>query len=169
MASGKRIGRLLFQSPKRLDLVGQNVKNQLRVQFRFVHMSRIQTPVVIVLDQVVIGVARKCERIEPKRIDRRRSEPRQVWSVGDKMRKIETNDIMPDQVPIIRGLIFKLLQRLCRIAFPMNYKRGPIAGDTGKRKQTRRSRLDFKIDGKTGFQKFPVVVGQSAACMGKRS
>ncbi|MEY9788666.1 hypothetical protein ABIE77_003225 [Sinorhizobium fredii] len=56
------VGVLLRQS---CELIAQHLKHQSRIQFRIVDMARLQTPVMVVLDQVVVGIARKCEGIEP--------------------------------------------------------------------------------------------------------
>ena len=47
------------------ELIVENLEHEPRIQFRVVDMARLQLPVAVVLDQVVIGVARKGQRIEP--------------------------------------------------------------------------------------------------------
>ncbi|TAT97864.1 hypothetical protein ELI49_29400 (plasmid) [Rhizobium ruizarguesonis] len=59
------IGLVGVLLPQSCQLIAQHLKHQSRIQFRIVDMARLQTPVMIVLDQVVVGIARKCERIEP--------------------------------------------------------------------------------------------------------
>ena len=56
------VGVLLRQSRQ---LIAQHLKHQSRIHFRIVDMARLQAPVMVVLDQVVVGIARKCEWIEP--------------------------------------------------------------------------------------------------------
>ncbi|MHC2481212.1 hypothetical protein ACVIKP_003003 [Rhizobium leguminosarum] len=56
------VGVLLGQSR---ELIAQYLKHQSRIQFRVIDVARLQTPVMVVLNQVVVRIARKCERIEP--------------------------------------------------------------------------------------------------------
>ena len=56
------VGVLLRQS---CQLIAQHLKHQPRIHFRIIDMTRLQAAVVVVLDQVVVGIARKRERIEP--------------------------------------------------------------------------------------------------------
>ncbi|MNE56462.1 hypothetical protein D3C80_1513700 [compost metagenome] len=56
------VGVLLRQSRQ---LIAQHLKHQSRIQFRIVDMTCLQTPVMVMLDQVMVGIARKCERVEP--------------------------------------------------------------------------------------------------------
>ncbi|TIL52772.1 hypothetical protein [Mesorhizobium sp.] len=55
------VGILLRQSRQ---LIAQHLKHQPRIHFRIVDVACLQAPVMVVLDQVVVGIARKCERIE---------------------------------------------------------------------------------------------------------
>ena len=56
------VGVLLRQSRQ---LIAQHLKHKSRIHFQIVDMAHLQAPVLVVLDQVVVGIARKCKRIEP--------------------------------------------------------------------------------------------------------
>lgn len=47
------------------DLIGQHLQREPRILFGVIHMPDLQTPVVIMLDQMVIGIARKGQGIQP--------------------------------------------------------------------------------------------------------
>jgi hypothetical protein len=89
------IGGLLPQSDERCDLLGQNLQRQPRILFGVIHMPHLQAPVLIMLDQMVIGVARKGQRIEPQRINRPRRQNRQSRAVRSQIRQIVAQDVMP--------------------------------------------------------------------------
>lgn len=59
------LGRLVRQVTQRFDLVFQHLEDQPRILFGIVDVTGLQASVVIVLDQMVIGVARKGQRVEP--------------------------------------------------------------------------------------------------------
>jgi hypothetical protein len=61
-------------------------------------MTDLQAPILIVLDQVVIGIARESQWVEPQRIDRCRSKRRQPSPVRDKVRQVMAQDVVPDQM-----------------------------------------------------------------------
>ena len=72
MVIGKhRTGRLPPQPGEGRDLVGQHLQRQPRILFGVIHMPDLQPSVLIVLDQMVVGIARKGQRVQPERIDRR--------------------------------------------------------------------------------------------------
>ena len=49
-----------------LALIRQEFKREPCVQLRIVHPCALELPILIVLDQVVVGVARKSQRVQPK-------------------------------------------------------------------------------------------------------
>ena len=51
---------------QRTALIRQEFKREPCVQLRIVHPCALELPILIVLDQVVVGVARKGQRVQPK-------------------------------------------------------------------------------------------------------
>ena len=62
---GKRVRRLGPQSREGRNLVRQNLQGQPRILRRVVHMPDLKPPVLIMLDQMVVGAPRKGQRIQP--------------------------------------------------------------------------------------------------------
>ena len=53
------VGRLLLEVRQRLDLVCQHVKDEACILFGIVDMAGLKAAVMVVLDEVVLGVSRK--------------------------------------------------------------------------------------------------------------
>lgn len=56
------VGVLLRQSRQ---LIAQHLKHHSHIQFRIVDVACLQASVMVVLDQVMVGITRKCEGIKP--------------------------------------------------------------------------------------------------------
>ena len=59
MIGQQGIGSLLPQPSKSRDLIRQHLQRQPSVLFRVIYMPDLQPPVVIMLDQMVVRIARK--------------------------------------------------------------------------------------------------------------
>ena len=68
------VGVLLRQS---CQLIAQHLEHQPRIHFRIIDMARLQAAVMVMLDQVMIGITRKRERIDPQGVNRRSNNIRQ--------------------------------------------------------------------------------------------
>lgn len=80
-----------------LQLVGEEIENQAAVQFRVVHPAAFQLTILVVLDEVVIGVAREGQRIEPERVYDRQTQHRQVWLGRFQDRTIMLDQVVPEE------------------------------------------------------------------------
>jgi hypothetical protein len=72
-------GRFLLPLLQRLVLVVEQFERQLRVEQRVVELAAPQPAVLVMLDQVVVRVAREGQRVDPQRIDyrqRQQAQPR---------------------------------------------------------------------------------------------
>lgn len=98
MIGQQGVGGLGRQLPEGGDRAVQHLQHQTRILFGVVHMARLQAPVVIMLDQVVVGVAGRGQRIQPQRVDRCRAKGRQTRPVGHQMRQIVAQDVVADQM-----------------------------------------------------------------------
>lgn len=98
MIGGQRVGFGPIEIAECVDLVFQDLKHQSRVEFWIIHMSRLQTAIMVVLDEVVVWVARKGQRVEPQSVDRRAEELRQARSRCGEVGQIMAQDIVTDQM-----------------------------------------------------------------------
>lgn len=71
MPGGDQVGRALERRAQRFVLIGEKFEREFAVEQRIVHLGALQLPVLVLLHQVVVRVARKGERIEPERINHR--------------------------------------------------------------------------------------------------
>ena len=58
---------------------------------------------MMVLDEAVVGIARKGQRIEPQRVDRPASERGEPWPRCHQMRQVETDDVGGDREVGVAG------------------------------------------------------------------
>ena len=65
MIGSQGVRRVRTELTHGIKLIRQNLEHQTRIQFRIVHMSRRKAAIMVMFDQVVIRVARKCERVQP--------------------------------------------------------------------------------------------------------
>ena len=99
MVIGKhRIRRLLSQPGEGRDLIGQHLQRQPRILFGVIHMPDLQPPVLIVLDQMVVRIARKGQGVQPQRINRGCAQRRKPRPVGHQMRQIVPQDIVSHHI-----------------------------------------------------------------------
>lgn len=80
-------------------LVAQDIEDQARIHFRVIHMAALKAAVMIMLDQVVIGITRECQGVEPERIDRGVEQPGQRRPGGHEMREVMAQDIVTQHMP----------------------------------------------------------------------
>ena len=79
------------------QLVAKTAERQSRIELRVVELPRLQLPVLVMLDQMVVRVARKGQRVEPQRIDhRQRQEPQPRLGRGQ-VRGVEGDEVVPEQ------------------------------------------------------------------------
>ena len=98
------------------------------------------------LYQVVIGIAWKCQGIEPKRIDRGVNEPPEVWPHSRQVRQIVVQDIMADAVIALRQAGFHLVQCARQSSFPCTDACAITIADGGKGKDLGRLGIDFDVE-----------------------
>ena len=95
---------------KGVELIGQNFKNKSGVKLRFIDMPRSQSPVLIVFDQMVIGVARESKRVQPQRIDRCLYDLGQFWSDSDQVLHIVVQEIVANRMRDVGDSIFQTVE-----------------------------------------------------------
>ena len=79
---------------QRLALVGQKLQRQAGVQFRVIHPPAPELPVLIMLDQAVVGIARKGQRTEPQSVDGRQPQEPKIGLGRLQVRQIEIDEVV---------------------------------------------------------------------------
>ena len=82
---------------KRPPLVVEDLQHQPGVQLRVVQASLDQGTVLVVLDQVVVGVAGEGEGVQPEGVHRGQIEQPQVGIGGLQVGQVEVDQIVPQQ------------------------------------------------------------------------
>ncbi|KDB05119.1 hypothetical protein U879_03190 [Defluviimonas sp. 20V17] len=98
MIGHQRIGFRGIEFAEGLELVFQHLKHQTRIEFWVVHMPRLEAAILIVFDEVVVGIARKGQRVQPQGVDRGGDQFRQTRAYSREMRKIMAQDVVSDQM-----------------------------------------------------------------------
>ena len=80
--------------PQRLPLVAEDIQRETGVEFRIVYSPALESAVLVVLDQVMIGIAGKGEGAEPQRIQRREFQQPQVRLRRGQMGQVEGNQVV---------------------------------------------------------------------------
>ena len=78
-------------------LVGEDLQNQPGIQLGIVAASPPQRPVLVVLDQVVIGVAGKGQGVEAQRVHRGQPQQPQVGIRGPQVGQVEVDEVVVQQ------------------------------------------------------------------------
>ena len=104
---GQQIGRGF---PERCLLVLQDAQRQPRVQFRVVAPSAFELSVLIMLDQVVVGISGKGEGIEPQRVHRGEPQQSKIGLRRFEVGEIERDEIVAQQSVHARGERIELCQ-----------------------------------------------------------
>ena len=80
-------------APQGLPLLAEDVQRETGVEFRVVRPPRLETAVPIVLDEAVIGIARKGQGAEPQGVHRREVQKPQIG-----LRRLQVRQVEGDQV-----------------------------------------------------------------------
>ncbi|EAR51985.1 hypothetical protein OG2516_13209 [Oceanicola granulosus HTCC2516] len=107
---------------------------------------------MVVLDEVVIRVAREGQRIEPEGVDRRFGKLRQPRSHGCQMRQIMAQDVMSNEMPDIAKVGLQPIQR--DRPFLASQCRPVITAHRRQVKYARRFWIDLKIDRQASRQEW---------------
>ena len=75
-------------------LVGQNLQRQPGVQLRVIHPPAFKLPVLVVLDQVVVGIAREGQRVEPQGVDGRQLQEPKAGLCGPQVGQVESDEVV---------------------------------------------------------------------------
>ena len=101
-------------------LVAENLQRKSGIQFRIVDASSLEPAVLIVLDEVVIGMARKGEWAEAQRIHRRQPQQTQIRLRGRQVGQVEGDQVVPQNEGRPIGELVELQQRFRQSAAGMH-------------------------------------------------
>ena len=90
-----------------LLLVCEHPQGENRVEFRVVPAIAFELPVLVVLDEMVIRVARERQRVEPQRVHRRHLQQPQPGARGLQMGEVELDEIVAEHEARAVGKIVK--------------------------------------------------------------
>ncbi|WP_244982760.1 hypothetical protein [Croceicoccus marinus] len=146
MIGRHRIGRLGRHLAESLQLVLEHTKNELGILRRVIQMSRLQSPIEVMFHKMMIGVARKRQRVKPERIDRRVNDPPEVWPDSCQMRQIMVQYIVADTVIALRQAGFHLVQRSRQSALSCPDRRAIAIADGGESKDLGGLGIDLDVE-----------------------
>ena len=98
MQGEQEIRVALLQLLQSLTLILEESESELSIQLRVVELRSLEAAVVVVLDEVVIWIARKAERIKAKRIHPWQLEKTQVWIGSCEVHGVEVDQVVAEQV-----------------------------------------------------------------------
>ena len=99
-----------------LLLVCEHPQGENRVEFRVVPTIAFELPVLVVLDEMVIRVARERQRVEPQRVYRRHLQQPQPGARGLQVGDVELDEIVAEQKSGAVGEVVEVGQRLLESA-----------------------------------------------------
>ena len=136
-----------------LVLIAKDVQREPGIELGVVHPPALELPVLVVLDQVVIGIARKGEGIEPQRIDGRQPQQPKIGLCRGEMRQVEEDQVVPQQeVGSTRELV-QPRQCRCQVAAAKDAPFAGIRAHRGERMDAAVLLADFEVQRETGGRK----------------
>lgn len=101
---GRKAGRRLQAG----ELIREYLQGQSGIEQRIVAAIAEQATVLVVLDQVVIRIARKRQRIEAQCVDRILAQQAQIGLDGAQLGQIEGDQIVTQEIP---GAVGQIVER----------------------------------------------------------
>ena len=138
-----------------LALVVEDFQGQAGVEFRVVDLSAPELPVLVVLDEVVIGVAGEGEGTQQQRIYYRQIQQAQVRLGGPEVRQVESDQVVADQEV---GAVCQLVEPVqCRLKAHAAFGKGqPVVGvgpHRGEGVDAGVVSADFEVERQAGLQR----------------
>lgn len=110
MEGSQEVGIGSSEFSELLKLVSQDGEHESGVEFGVAGVPGLEPSVLIVLDQAVVGVARKGKRIEPKSVDRRLGQDPQARICFSKMGQIVLDHIVTEHKLRAGGIVIQRAQ-----------------------------------------------------------
>ena len=109
---------------------------------------------MVVLDEVVVWVARKGQRVEPQCVDRRAEELRQARSRRSEVGQIMAQDVVTDQMIAVGGRRFQPIKSALQITFSGQDRRRFAVLNRSKGKDPSCFGIHFDVDRNAPLEKF---------------
>lgn len=158
MKGRQGLRRFRVEFSEGLKLIGQNLENQFRIQFRIIHMPGLKPPVPVMFDEMMIGVSREGERVQPERVNRRFHQLREARPHRRKMRQIMLQEVMADRMRETGNSILQPIKTFLDLPVIGNHHARAVRAHSSKSKDPRRFRVHLQINGKTLLQKGAVTI-----------
>ena len=113
----QQIGGSLLHLLQASLLVAKHLQGQFGIEQRIILAVAQQLPVLVVLDEMVVGVFREGQRVEAQGIDSWLGEQPQVGVGGAQLRQIEGDQIVAEQKGCVVSQRIKLIQRFREFAW----------------------------------------------------
>ena len=119
----EQVRRCLAES---LLLIGEHLQRQAGVQVGVVEPSPPELSVLIMLDQVVIGIAGEGQGVEPERVHRRQLQQTQGGIGGPQVGQVEIDQVVPQQEVGVIGQVVQPVQRRGEAVVRPRIDQGPV-------------------------------------------
>ena len=150
---GQSVGRLFVEPFKPCELVLKHLKNKLRIKFRIAHVTRLKPSILIMFDEVMIGISRKGQWVEPKRIDGCFRHSRKSGRGRRKMRQVVFQNVVPDDMFEAPAKAIQLFQGLSHRFLGNKVRHIGVLHNSCKCKNPGCRRIDLQVDRNSMHQK----------------
>ncbi len=116
MPGQQQIGSSLLHLLQAVFLVAKYLQGQFRIEQRVVLAVAQQLPILVMLNEMVVGVLREGPRVEAQGVDGRLGQQSQVGIGGAQLRQIEGDQIVAEQKGCVVSQRIKLVQRFREFA-----------------------------------------------------
>ena len=140
-------------------LVPEDLQRQSRVQLRIVQLPAPQRAVLVVLYEVVIGVAGKGERAEAEGVHRRQFEQPQIGLLRPQVGQVESDQVVAEDEGGAVGEIIEPLQRRAQAAAGMDLTPAGIRAHRAESMDDAVVLADLQVESQTSGRKGSVLVG----------
>ncbi|TLD45438.1 MAG: hypothetical protein FAZ92_02292 [Accumulibacter sp.] len=155
MPGEHQVGFLALPLLQREHLIAEQIEGQLCIEQRVVQLCTPEPAVLVVLDEVVIRVARKGQRIQPQRIDDRQFEESQSRRDRGEMRAVEGEQIVAEDEAATAGQCIETGERRRQIADAAVQPLAAVAAHCSQLPDAPTAQPDLQIDRQAAWPERP--------------
>ena len=142
----QQIGIVSSEFSKLGELVSQDGEDEAGIEFRVAGLPGLKPSVLIMLDQAVIRVAGKGERVEPEGVDRRFCKDLQTGTCFSQIGQIVADHVVPEHELRAGGVFVERAQRGREFALAIGAGVGGCRTDGSEALNPAGVRIDFEVD-----------------------